>query len=156
MWLFCELSTTADKLILSAFGETSDGSIHFLEWAQFLNNKITPSRQGEFHPKPLTEPYVTVSHHTALLDDFLFMPMFARHIQTMNINLVLYIENHPHSSCNKLKRLSSEALRSIPITETSSLLRLHPPPTDVSLLLTSRGLRLCRFDFHHQLASTVP
>ncbi len=28
------------------------------------------SRQGEFHPKPLTEPYVTVSRHTALLDRF--------------------------------------------------------------------------------------
>ena len=25
------------------------------------------SRQREFHPKPLTEPYVTVSRHTALL-----------------------------------------------------------------------------------------
>jgi uncharacterized membrane protein YkvI len=25
------------------------------------------SRQGEFHPKPLTEPYVIVSHHTALV-----------------------------------------------------------------------------------------
>ena len=24
------------------------------------------SRQGEFHPKPLTEPYVKVSLHTAL------------------------------------------------------------------------------------------
>ena len=26
----------------------------------------TSSRQREFHPKPLTEPYVIVSHHTAL------------------------------------------------------------------------------------------
>jgi hypothetical protein len=25
------------------------------------------SRQGEFRPKPLTEPYVIVSHHTALV-----------------------------------------------------------------------------------------
>lgn len=25
-----------------------------------------PSRPGEFHPQPLTEPYVTVSRHTAL------------------------------------------------------------------------------------------
>ena len=24
------------------------------------------SRSGEFHPQPLTEPYLTVSHHTAL------------------------------------------------------------------------------------------
>ena len=25
------------------------------------------SRQGDFHPKPLTEPYVILSHHTALV-----------------------------------------------------------------------------------------
>ena len=25
------------------------------------------SRPGEFHPKPLTEPYVIVAHHTALI-----------------------------------------------------------------------------------------
>jgi len=30
-------------------------------------NGLVSSRQGEFHPKPLTEPYVTVSRHTALL-----------------------------------------------------------------------------------------
>jgi len=52
--------------------------------------------------------------------------------------------------------MSGEALCSIPITGTSSLLRLHPPPIGVSLLLTLRLVRLCRFDLHHQLASTVP
>ena len=30
-------------------------------------NVIVSSRQGVFHPEPLTEPYVIVSHHTALL-----------------------------------------------------------------------------------------
>jgi len=29
--------------------------------------RVLSSRQGEFHPKPLTEPYVIVSHHTALV-----------------------------------------------------------------------------------------
>jgi len=29
--------------------------------------EITSSRQGEFHPKPLTEPYVNLSIHTALV-----------------------------------------------------------------------------------------
>ena len=33
-------------------------------------NVFVSSRQGEFHPKPLTEPYVIVSHHTALLIQF--------------------------------------------------------------------------------------
>ena len=32
---------------------------HMIKWS---------SRQGEFHPKPLTEPYLTVSRHTALPD----------------------------------------------------------------------------------------
>ena len=42
----------------------------------FLALGLPSSRQGEFHPKPLTEPYVTVSRHTALLDDFLFISLF--------------------------------------------------------------------------------
>lgn len=29
--------------------------------------ELKSSRQGEFHPKPLTEPYLIVSHHTALV-----------------------------------------------------------------------------------------
>ena len=32
----------------------------------FTHAKGLSSRQGEFHPKPLTEPYVKVSLHTAL------------------------------------------------------------------------------------------
>ncbi len=34
---------------------------------QMLGNVYVSSIQGEFHPEPLTEPYVIVSHHTALL-----------------------------------------------------------------------------------------
>ena len=33
----------------------------------FIASRHTSSRQREFHPKPLTEPYVIVSHHTALV-----------------------------------------------------------------------------------------
>ena len=32
-----------------------------------MHNGYVSSRQGEFHPKPLTEPYMTVSCHTALV-----------------------------------------------------------------------------------------
>ena len=32
----------------------------------FKKKKISSSRSGEFHPQPLTEPYLIVSHHTAL------------------------------------------------------------------------------------------
>jgi hypothetical protein len=32
-----------------------------------FHSEHTSSRQREFHPKPLTEPYVIVSHHTALV-----------------------------------------------------------------------------------------
>ena len=94
---------------------------------------LQSSRQGELHPKPLTEPYLKVSLHTALLDRFLL--------------LCLYFKNHPFIKLFYILRLSSEALRSVSITETSSLLRLHPPPTFASLLLTSQGLCLHRFDF---------
>ena len=34
---------------------------------------LVSSRQGEFHPKPLTELYVIVSHHTALLIQLLLL-----------------------------------------------------------------------------------
>lgn len=36
-------------------------------------NVYVSSRQGEFHPKPLTELYVIVSHHTALLIQLLLL-----------------------------------------------------------------------------------
>ena len=32
-----------------------------------MGNGLGSSRQGEFHPKPLTEPYLKVSPHTALV-----------------------------------------------------------------------------------------
>ena len=34
---------------------------------KIAENGLASSRQGEFHPEPLTEPYVIVSHHTALV-----------------------------------------------------------------------------------------
>ncbi len=42
-------------------------SISSLGGSYMLKNGGKSSRQGEFHPKPLTEPYVIVSHHTALV-----------------------------------------------------------------------------------------
>jgi len=32
-----------------------------------IKNYTQSSRQGEFHPKPLSEPYVNLSIHTALI-----------------------------------------------------------------------------------------
>jgi hypothetical protein len=32
---------------------------------QFRGSVVTPSRPGEFHPKPLTEPDLILSHHPA-------------------------------------------------------------------------------------------
>ena len=37
----------------------------FLQGYNLPEMPVKSSRQGEFHPKPLTEPYVIVSHHTA-------------------------------------------------------------------------------------------
>ncbi len=53
MFLVQETSEMKNILILFSFKLTHNG-----EWS---------SRQREFHPKPLTEPYVTVSRHTALV-----------------------------------------------------------------------------------------
>jgi len=40
------------------------GPAYFLR-PPFPNQKQTPSRPREFHPEPLTDPCLTVSHHTA-------------------------------------------------------------------------------------------
>ena len=48
-------------------GEKKQSS-HFVSNHVKLSNKSNKlsSRPGEFHPQPLTEPYLIVSHHTAL------------------------------------------------------------------------------------------
>src|SRR5665811_254419 len=38
-----------------------------MSFSLLVHNGKQSSRQGEFHPKPLTEPCLIVSHHTALL-----------------------------------------------------------------------------------------
>src|SRR5690606_4221549 len=59
------------------------------------------SRQGEFHPKPLTEPYVIVSHHTALLIQIL---PFNSNIQRANDKTDSDIVSEP---CPTIYKLSS-------------------------------------------------
>src|ERR1035437_9197906 len=58
--LFCPKQTCQDK------NKTVIKIIVFIA----LNFNVMSSRPGEFHPQSLTEPYLTVSHHTALLDRF--------------------------------------------------------------------------------------
>jgi hypothetical protein len=77
------------------------------------HNGQVSSRQGEFHPEPLTEPYVIVSNHTALL--------------TWHTKIA-----HPFSSWQYVHQISP-SLCSISITETSPLLRTDPSLCQASL-----------------------
>src|SRR5690554_3287580 len=88
-------------------------SIVVSSFFHIVANGLVSSRPGEFHPKPLTEPYVIVSHHTALLKWYTKIA-------------------HPFSSWQAVYQISS-SLCSISITETSSLLRMSPPLFKTSL-----------------------
>ncbi len=91
------------------------------------------SRPGESHPQPLTEPYVTVSRHTALLP------------QPMSYLPHTALSFPPSSSRFRLalrKGRVSQPLRSTPITGVSSLLRVDPPPCRASILSLLRDHRL--------------
>ena len=100
----------------SSYKQILVGRIHHLINSYvklMLHSQHTSSRPGEFHPKPLTEPYVIVSHHTALLKWYTKIA-------------------HPFSSWQAVYQISS-SLCSISITETSSLLRMSPPLFQTSL-----------------------
>src|ERR1035438_2763585 len=104
----------------------------------------TPSRPGEFHPEPLTEPCLTVSRHTA---------------------------RAPHEGCRLPSGPSSSS--GCPLTlsgpdvgdllpalhghyAASLVLRSSPPLTGPSVLSASRFCRLCLFPCHRQPGSQVP
>ena len=81
------------------------------------------SRPGEFHPQPLTEPCLIVSHHTALRDEI--------HPEVNPLHLTA------RSSRMRLSDKSASprgTLRSKPITGSSTLLRSHPPSRNASLV----------------------
>jgi len=84
-------------LILSLPVMMSDGASVYAKKEIFQVNEMngilavvagSSSRSGEFHPQPLTEPYLIVSHHTALHNNL----MVTNHIpngQTMRERILL-------------------------------------------------------------------
>ena len=80
------------------------------------------SSPGEFHPRALTEPYVNLLIHTAL-------PM-------LTVFRLLHFRNLPPPLSGWAINFNviGQTLRSIPITETSSLLRSGPPLWDTLVL----------------------
>jgi len=92
------------------------------------------SRPGEFHPQPLTEPYVTVSRHTAL--------------HTSSSPRLPIPQTPPVTSWSNESVKVCQPLRSVPVTGTSTLLRADPPLCSASILSASRGPRLRVFSCH--------
>jgi len=103
-----------------------------------------PSRPGEFHPEPLTEPYVNLSIHTA-------RATHRRLPSSADTRGLLRFPVGPPISTRVTRPLSS-----IPIAGTSSLLRSSPPLSTALVLSASRFRRLCLFPWHQRTGSQVP
>jgi len=83
-----------------------------------------PSRPGEFHPEPLTDPDLILSHHPARAT--------ARGLPPSIEHRVLPLPVDP------IQMAMTCSLRSTGITPASSLLRSSPPLADSSVLSASR------------------
>jgi hypothetical protein len=119
---------SAPLLLYNAAGGSASSPRH-----TFRNEGTQSSRPGESHPRPLTEPYVTVSRHAALLT------------QPPSYLSLVVLSLSPSSSRFRLalrKGRVSQPLRSAPITGVSPLLRVDPPPCRASILSLLRVLRL--------------
>jgi hypothetical protein len=83
------------------------------------------SRPGEFHPEALTDPYVTLSRHTALHSDSL----------ALKENRLPLKEKAPPGFPvgPRLPSALCHPLRSTPITGASSLLQDDPPSASASI-----------------------
>jgi hypothetical protein len=103
-----------------------------------------PSRPGEFHPEPLTEPCVTVSSHTARAIHRGLPPS-----ATTSRFLLLPVDQVDHDANGLPPSLRGHY-------SASSLLRDSPPLPCVSVLSASRGCRLCLFPYHRRTGSQVP
>jgi hypothetical protein len=104
----------------------------------------TPSRPGEFHPEPLTEPCVNLSIYTARAIQQELLPS-----ATTVRFLLLPVDQRDHDA-NGLPPLLRGHY------PASSLLRDSPPLLGGSVLSASRSYRLCLFPYHHRTGSQVP
>jgi hypothetical protein len=91
-----------------------------------------PSRPGEFHPEPLTDPDRILSHHPARAIARRLPPSTERRAP-------------PGEPVGPNSAAMTHLLRSSPITGPSSLLRGSPPLSDASVLSASRWEPLAPF-----------
>ena len=104
----------------------------------------SPSRPGEFHPEPLTEPDVSLSTYPArtTLEGCRLPPRLVG------------------SSCCQLTLIDLHVGRLPPSLHgnypASPLLRSSPPLICASVLSASRFCRLCLFPYHRRPGSQVP
>src|SRR5712691_10176122 len=103
-----------------------------------------PSRPGEFHPEPLTEPCMTVSSHTARAIPGKLPPS----VPTAGF-LLLPVDHTSRDADGPSPSLHGHC-------PASSLLRDSPPLPGESVLSASRVLRLRLFPLHRPTGSQVP
>ncbi len=104
-----------------------------------------PSRPGEFHPQPLTEPDVSLSTYPARATHRRLPPSAA----TSGFILDFPVDPIGHDASDPLPSLHGHY-------PASSLLRSSPPLLDASVLSASRDRRLCLLPYHHPAGSQVP
>ena len=123
-------------------GNTHPADHTFLVPVFIGGEHLLPSRPGEFHPEPLTDPDVILSHHPARAT--------ARRLPPS-------VESFKAPPVAGWRRpLATCPLRSASITPASSLVRGSPPLSGASVLSASRVLRLCFLPWHRRPGSQVP
>jgi hypothetical protein len=115
-------------------------------WPAVVRNeragKRGPSRPGEFHPEPLTEPDLNLSIHPARA--------IARRLPPSIELRAPPVAGWPPSMAMTC------SLRSTSITLASPLLQSSPPLSGASVLSASRFEPLVPFPWHHRPGSHVP
>jgi hypothetical protein len=97
-----------------------------------VRGQVLPSRPGEFHPEPLTDPDLILSHHPARAIARRLPPSTERRAP-------------PGEPVGPNSAAMTHLLRSSPIAGPSSLLRGSPPLSDASVLSASRWEPLAPF-----------
>ena len=119
-------------------------NIGFNGHKKIKGDKAQPSRPGELHPEPLTEPDVKLSLHPA-------RATHRRLPSSAETNGLIRLPVGPPIAARVTRPLCS-----VPITGTSSLLRGGPPLSAALVLSASRFRHLRLFPWHRQTGSQVP
>jgi hypothetical protein len=124
-------SSSATNIVVMAFHQIG------LVGPEILScfNYRSPSRPGEFHPEPLTEPDLILSHH----------PARATHRRLPSSAETHGLLRSPVGP--SISARVTRPLRSIPITGTSPLLRGSPPLTGASVFQPC-GSATCAFSLN--------